>query len=50
MADERIRERLRHTYDQVSDRRVWQIITDDLAPLRSAVEELLNKINTTKTS
>ncbi len=41
---------LRHTYDQVSDRRVWQIITDDLAPLRSAVEELLNKINTTKTS
>jgi uncharacterized protein with HEPN domain len=35
---------LRHTYDQVSDRRIWQIITDDLAPLRTAVEKMLAQL------
>jgi uncharacterized protein with HEPN domain len=35
---------LRHTYDRVSDRRVWQIITDDLAPLRTAVEKMLAEL------
>lgn len=33
---------LRHTYDQVIDRRVWQIVTDDLAPLREAVEAMID--------
>jgi uncharacterized protein with HEPN domain len=35
---------LRHTYDQVSDRRIWQIITDDLAPLKTAVEKMLAQL------
>jgi uncharacterized protein with HEPN domain len=35
---------LRHTYDQVSDRRIWQIVTDDLAPLKTALEKMLAQL------
>jgi uncharacterized protein with HEPN domain len=28
---------LRHAYDEVDPRQVWQIVTDDLAPLKTAV-------------
>lgn len=32
---------LRHAYEQIIDRRIWQIVTDDLAPLRQAVEAMI---------
>ena len=35
---------LRHAYDQISDRRIWQIITDDLAPLKTAAETMLTQL------
>ncbi len=35
---------LRHAYDQIADRRIWQIVTSDLEPLRSAVETMLAKV------
>ena len=35
---------LRHTYDQVSDRRIWQVVTDDLAPLKTAVGKILAQL------
>ena len=36
---------LRHAYDQVSDRRVWQVVTDDLHPLKSAVEAMIREVD-----
>jgi uncharacterized protein with HEPN domain len=36
---------LRHAYDQIIDRRIWQIVTDDLAPLRRAVEAMLAEVD-----
>ncbi len=35
---------LRHAYDQVMDRRIWQIVTADLAPLKAAVEIMLREV------
>jgi len=35
---------LRHIYDQISDRRIWAIITDDLEPLKAAVDSMLRQI------
>lgn len=32
---------LRHEYPRVVDRRVWQIVTDDLPPLKAAIEAML---------
>ena len=32
---------LRHAYDQVLDERIWDIVTNDLAPLKAAVEAML---------
>ena len=32
---------LRHDYPNVKDRRVWEIVTNDLAPLQAAVETML---------
>ena len=31
---------LRHAYEQVVDRRIWETVTADLAPLKSAVEAI----------
>ncbi len=33
---------LRHAYDRVAPERIWQIVTDDLAPLREAVEAIID--------
>ena len=35
---------LRHAYDQVADARIWQIVTDDLPPLKAAVEAMLREV------
>ena len=35
---------LRHDYPNVKDRRVWQIVTRDLAPLRAAVETMAREL------
>jgi uncharacterized protein with HEPN domain len=35
---------LRHDYPNVKDRRVWEIVTDDLAPLKTAVETILHDL------
>ncbi|MFZ1413444.1 MAG: HepT-like ribonuclease domain-containing protein [Defluviicoccus sp.] len=35
---------LRHAYDQVSDQRLWLVITDDLPVLKVAVIELLKHV------
>lgn len=32
---------LRHAYDQVIDERIWNVIANDLAPLRSAIMEMI---------
>jgi uncharacterized protein with HEPN domain len=34
---------LRHEYPNVINERVWQIVTSDLAPLKSAVEDMLRE-------
>jgi uncharacterized protein with HEPN domain len=34
---------LRHRYDTISDDRIWEIVTVDLAALRSAIEKILAK-------
>jgi uncharacterized protein with HEPN domain len=34
---------LRHEYPTVIDERVWQMVTGDLAPLKSAVEDMLRE-------
>lgn len=31
---------LRQAYDAIVDRRIWAVISDDLAPLKSAVEDM----------
>ncbi len=35
---------LRHAYDQVSDRRVWEAVTDDLPPLKAAIEAMIAEV------
>jgi uncharacterized protein with HEPN domain len=35
---------LRHEYETVIDERVWQIVTDDLAPLKAAVLAMLREL------
>ena len=35
---------LRHDYPQVADSRIWVIVTDDLAPLKAAVETILRDL------
>lgn len=35
---------LRHAYDQVSDQRLWLVITDHLPALRAAVAAMLDEI------
>ena len=35
---------LRHAYDQLSDHRIWQVVTDELPSLRSAVEGMIAEI------
>ena len=35
---------LRHAYDQISDRRVWRTVTDDLPPLKAAVKAMLAEV------
>jgi uncharacterized protein with HEPN domain len=36
---------LRHAYDQIVDERIWQIVRDNLAPLKAAVEVLLRDVD-----
>jgi uncharacterized protein with HEPN domain len=36
---------LRHAYEQVIDQRIWQIVSHDLAPLKTAVEALLRELD-----
>jgi uncharacterized protein with HEPN domain len=38
---------LRHAYDQVSDERIWQIVTSDLASLKAAALAMLDEIDAT---
>jgi uncharacterized protein with HEPN domain len=35
---------LRHDYPNVKHRRVWEIVTNDLAPLKAAVETILHDL------
>lgn len=35
---------LRHAYDQVSDRRVWETVTADLPPLKAAIEAMIAEV------
>ena len=35
---------LRHAYEQVAGHRVWQIVTDDLAPLKQAALAMLIEV------
>ena len=35
---------LRHDYPNVRDRRVWEIVTDDLAPLKDAIGGMLRDL------
>jgi len=35
---------LRHAYDRVADRRIWQIVTDDLKPLKAALEAMISEV------
>jgi uncharacterized protein with HEPN domain len=32
---------LRHAYDQILDRRIWEIVTNDMPPLKAAIEAML---------
>lgn len=34
---------LRHDYPNVRDRRVWEIVTSDLAPLEKAIQSMLHE-------
>lgn len=36
---------LRHAYDQISGRRVWQTVIGDLPPLKIAIEAMLAEFN-----
>ncbi len=35
---------LRHAYDQVSDRRIWEAMTEDLPPLKAAIEAMIAEV------
>ena len=35
---------LRHGYDAVAPSEIWDIVTNDLAPLRAAVEPMIRKV------
>jgi len=35
---------LRHTYDEIIDERVWQIVTGELSPLKAALLAMIAKI------
>ncbi len=35
---------LRHAYEQVVDEEIWRIVTDDLPPLKAAVEAMLREV------
>ena len=35
---------LRHAYDAIVDRRIWAVISDDLAPLKSAIESMIDAL------
>ena len=35
---------LRHAYDQVSDRRIWDTMTDDLPLLKAAIEAMIAEV------
>jgi uncharacterized protein with HEPN domain len=35
---------LRHDYPSVKDRRVWEIVTDDLGPLKAVIATLLHDL------
>ena len=39
---------LRHAYDQIVDERIWDIVTNDLGPLKAALEEMLHEADTDK--
>ena len=34
----------RHAYDRVNDRRVWTVVTDDLRPLKLAVQAMVAEL------
>ena len=36
---------LRHAYDQVSDHRIWQVVTDELPALKTAVEAMIAEVD-----
>ena len=36
---------LRHAYDQIVDRRIWQAVTTDLAQIKSAVIEMIGEFD-----
>jgi uncharacterized protein with HEPN domain len=36
---------LRHDYPNVKNRRVWEIVTDDLAPLKDAIVRMLRDLD-----
>lgn len=36
---------LRHAYDQIDPERVWEIVTRDLPPLRTAVEHAMARLD-----
>jgi uncharacterized protein with HEPN domain len=38
----------RHAYDRINDRRVWSTVTDDLGPLKRAVESITTNIDKSK--
>jgi uncharacterized protein with HEPN domain len=35
---------LRHVYDQISDRRIWETVTHDVPPLKAAIEAMLAEV------
>lgn len=35
---------LRHAYDQVSDRRVWEAATEDVPPVKAAIESMIAEV------
>ena len=36
---------LRHAYDQIIDSRIWQIVSVDLSPLKSAVIAMIDEVD-----
>ncbi len=39
---------LRHAYDRLNDRRVWAVVTDDLAPVKQAVQAMVGDVENGK--